>query len=129
MVPVVPGILAGLPQYTRGMKGLLLVEGEDIEPTRYAVERANLAHLEETHPLKDEIEVRLVRQALRRRLPVLGICRGSQLINVVCGGTLHVDVQQEKGSSLKHIDYDNYDAYRHPITVVPGTPLERWYRQ
>lgn len=129
MVPVVPGTLACLPQYVRGMRGLLLVEGEDIEPARYQVERANLAHLEATHPLKDEIEARLARQALKRRIPILGICRGSQLLNVVCGGTLHVDVQKEKDSALKHIDYDNYDGYRHPITILPRTPLERWYRQ
>lgn len=129
MVPVVPGILPSLPQYMRGMKGLLLVEGEDIEPSRYEVERAHLVHLEETHPLKDEVEVRLARYALRRRLPILGICRGSQLLNVVCGGTLHVDVQQEKGSTLKHIDYENYDSYRHPITIDPGTPLAQWYRE
>ena len=122
MVPVVPGTLASVPQYARGMRGLLLVEGEDIEPARYKAERPELAHLEEIHPLKDEIEARLVRHALKRRIPILGICRGSQLVNVVCGGTLHVDV-------LKHIDYDNYDGYRHPVTILPGTPLERWYRQ
>jgi gamma-glutamyl-gamma-aminobutyrate hydrolase PuuD len=129
MVPVVPGTLPALPQYARGMRGLLLVEGEDIEPTRYQSERDQLAHLEETHPLKDEIETRLTRHALKRRLPILGICRGSQLVNVVCGGTLHVDVQKEKDSPLKHIDYDNYDGYRHPVTIAPGTPLARWYRQ
>jgi len=129
MVPVVAGTLANLPQYTRGMKGLLLVEGEDIEPGRYETERANLAQLEDTHPLKDEIETRLARLALRRRVPILGICRGSQLVNVVCGGTLHVDVQREKATTLKHIDYDHYDEYRHPVTIVPGTPLERWYRE
>jgi gamma-glutamyl-gamma-aminobutyrate hydrolase PuuD len=122
MVPVVPGTLASVPQYARGMRGLLLVEGEDIEPARYKAERPELAHLEEIHPLKDEIEARLVRHALKRRIPILGICRGSQLVNVVCGGTLREDV-------LKHIDYDNYDGYRHPVTILPGTPLERWYRQ
>lgn len=129
MVPVVPGTLASVPQYARGMRGLLLVEGEDIEPARYKAERAQLAHLEATHPLKDEIEARLVRHALKRRIPILGICRGSQLVNVVCGGTLHVDVQEERKSLLKHIDYDNYDGYRHPVTILPRTPLEQWYRQ
>jgi putative glutamine amidotransferase len=129
MVPVVPGVLPSVPQYARGMRGLLLVEGDDIEPARYGAERPELAHLDETHPLKDEIEARLVRQALRRRLPILGICRGSQLVNVVCGGTLYGDVQQEKQSLLKHIDYDDYDGYRHPVTILPGTPLAKCYRQ
>jgi gamma-glutamyl-gamma-aminobutyrate hydrolase PuuD len=71
----------------------------------------------------------LIRQAFRRRLPILGICRGSQLLNVVCGGTLYGDVQKEKNSRIKHIDYRHYDTYRHRIRVVPGTPLAEWYAE
>ena len=48
---------------------------------------------------------------------------------MVCGGTLYGDVQKEKKSDLKHINYDNYDNYRHAISIVPRTPLERWYRR
>jgi gamma-glutamyl-gamma-aminobutyrate hydrolase PuuD len=129
MVPVVDGTLACLPQYAEGMRGLLIVEGGDVDPARYNAPRANRRHLEELHPLKDEIETRLIRGALRRRVPILGICRGSQLVNVACGGTLYVDVQRETQSPLKHVDHDHYDSYRHPVTIVPGTPLERWYRQ
>ncbi len=127
LVPVTDGVAACLPNYQEEMRGLLLVEGEDIEPTRYRARPANRKWLEQIHPLKDEIEIRLLRKALRRKLPVLGICRGSQLLNAVCGGTLYGDVQKEKRSNLKHIDFTNYDGYRHPISVVPGTPLEGWY--
>jgi gamma-glutamyl-gamma-aminobutyrate hydrolase PuuD len=129
MVPVVEGTLPCLPQYREQMRGLLLVEGEDVEPGRYKAQKENIEHLEKTHPLKDEIEIRLIRFAFRHRLPVLGICRGSQLMNVVCGGTLFGDVQKEKESRLKHIDYHHYDAYRHPITLVPGSPLSKWYAE
>jgi gamma-glutamyl-gamma-aminobutyrate hydrolase PuuD len=129
MVPVVDGTLACLPQYRERMRGLLLVEGEDIEPARYKSQKENVEYLEKTHPLKDEIEIRLIRYAFRRRLPILGICRGSQLLNVVCGGTLYGDVQKEKNSRLKHIDYHHYDTYRHSITLVPGTPLSDWYAE
>ena len=111
------------------MDVLLLVEGEDVEPKRYATRKTNYQYREKTHPLKDEIEIRLVRRAMRRKLPILGICRGSQLVNVVCGGTLYGDVQKEKRSHRPHIDYHNYDTYRHPVAVVPGTPLARWYRR
>jgi gamma-glutamyl-gamma-aminobutyrate hydrolase PuuD len=127
MVPVVEGTPSLLPQYMQGMKGLLLVEGEDVEPKRYKPPAASLQYLEKTHPLKDEIEIRLIRHAMRNRLPILGICRGSQLINVVCGGTLYVDVQKEKKSHVPHIDYHNYDTYRHPVFLVPRTPLAAWY--
>jgi gamma-glutamyl-gamma-aminobutyrate hydrolase PuuD len=67
---------------------------------------------------------------LRQRLPVLGICRGSQLINVACGGTLYGDVRKEKKSRLKHINYgEEYDTYRHPVDILAKTPLAHWYRQ
>jgi len=129
MVPVVEGAPACLPECMANMKGLLLVEGEDIEPTHYKARPENFKHLEKTHPLKDEIEIRLIRHALRKKVPILGICRGSQLLNVVCGGTLYGDVQKEKKSQLKHIDFAHYDTYRHPISIIPGSPLHNWYRQ
>jgi gamma-glutamyl-gamma-aminobutyrate hydrolase PuuD len=131
MVPVVEGGHACLPNYLPGMRGLLLVEGEDIEPKNFQANPENYAHLEKTHPLKDEIEIELIRYALRLKLPILGICRGSQLLNVVCGGTLYGDVQKEKKSRLSHINHEpgQYDTHRHPVTLVEGTPLQRWYGQ
>jgi gamma-glutamyl-gamma-aminobutyrate hydrolase PuuD len=129
IVPVVGGTAKLLTQYMEHMAGLLLVEGDDVEPKRFAARKANFKYVEKTLPVKDEIEIHLLHHALRRELPILGICRGSQLLNVVCGGTLYGDVQKEKGSQRKHIDLDNYDTYRHPVTVVPGTPLARWYRR
>lgn len=127
MVPVVEGAPSCLSDYMANMNGLLLVEGEDIEPKHYKASPENYKHLEKTHPLKDEIEIRLIRHALRKTLPILGICRGSQLLNVVCGGTLYGDVQKEKKSRLKHINFAHYDSYRHLISIVPGSPLEKWY--
>lgn len=127
MVPVARGTLACLSEYSRQMQGLLLVEGEDIEPKRFRARRANYTYLEKTDPLKDQIEIRLLRQALRRRLPVLGICRGSQLLNVVCGGTLYGDVEKEKKAGLKHINYEHYDTHRHPVRILEGSPLHKWY--
>jgi gamma-glutamyl-gamma-aminobutyrate hydrolase PuuD len=129
IVPVVDGTLACLAQYMERMDGLLLVEGDDVDPKRFAARKANFEYVEKTLPLKDEIETRLLHDAIRRELPILGICRGSQLLNVVCGGTLYGDVQKEKGSHRAHIDYQNYDTYRHPVSVVAGTPLARWYRR
>ena len=129
MVPVVRGTLGFLPHYMERMAGLLVVEGPDIEPARFRARKANFQYLEETHALKDAIEIRLIRRALRRKIPYLGLCRGSELLNVVCGGTLYGDVQKEKQSGLKHIDYDHYDTYRHRVRIVPGTPLQQWYRR
>jgi gamma-glutamyl-gamma-aminobutyrate hydrolase PuuD len=127
MVPVVDGAAACLPGYLPGMRGLVLVEGEDIEPKHFEATPENLKYLQKTHALKDKIEMELIRHALRRNLPILGICRGSQLLNVVCGGTLYGDVQKEKKSRLKHIDFNHYDSYRHAIDILPGSPLQKWY--
>ena len=129
MVPVVEGAPALLPDYMANMKGLLLVECEDIETGHYEARPENFKPLEKTHPLKDEMEIKLIRHALRKGLPILGICRGSQLLNVVCGGTLYGDVQKEKKSRLKHINFAHYDTYRHSISIVPGSPLQKWYRR
>lgn len=87
------------------MRGLLLVEGEDIEPRHFKTARGNDAHLEKTHPLKDEIEIELILCALRKKIPIPGICRDSQLLNVIGGGTLFGDVHKEKKSRLKHINF------------------------
>ena len=127
MVPVVEGTLACLPNYMANMSGLLIVEGEDVEPIHYEATAANHRYVEQIHPLKDEIEIRLIRTALRKKLPIFGICRGSQLLNVVCGGSLFGDVQKEKKSPLMHIDNDHYDIYRHGVEIIPGTPLHKWY--
>ncbi len=127
MIPVVEGTLSCLPQYMANMSGLLIVEGEDVEPKHYQATDANHRNVEQTHPLKDEIEIRLIRAALRKKIPIFGICRGSQLLNVVCGGTLYGDVCKEKKSRLKHIDHDHYDTYRHSIAIDSDTPLHKWY--
>jgi gamma-glutamyl-gamma-aminobutyrate hydrolase PuuD len=127
MVPVVEGVRACLSDYEANMSGLLLVEGEDIEPRHFKARRENYKYLEKTHPLKDKIEIQLIRYALKREVPILGICRGSQLLNVVCGGTLYGDVQKEMKSRLKHINFARYDSYRHPISIIPKSPLQKWY--
>lgn len=55
------------------------------------------------------------------------LCR-SQMLNVVCGGTLFGDVRKEKDSELIHINPgEHYDDYRHPVSIVPETPLAKWY--
>ncbi|MGH9891444.1 MAG: gamma-glutamyl-gamma-aminobutyrate hydrolase family protein [bacterium] len=129
MVPVAKGTEKCLEQYINPMHGLLLVEGEDIGPRNFRARKENYQYLENTHPLKDKLELRLLRYALRHRIPILGICRGSQMLNVACGGTLYGDVQREKRSHRQHINYHNYDTYRHPVTLEPDTPLHQWYRR
>ncbi|WP_029106346.1 gamma-glutamyl-gamma-aminobutyrate hydrolase family protein [Mycobacterium sp. URHD0025] len=67
--------------------GLLLIGGVDVEPSSYGA--ADNGRTEATEPLRDEFELVVTRAAMRRDIPVLGVCRGMQVLNVAAGGTLH----------------------------------------
>jgi putative glutamine amidotransferase len=72
------------------LDGLILAGGADIDPDAYEAKRD--PHTRNTVPERDQVEIALVRRAIERDMPVLGICRGMQLINVAMGGTLHQHV-------------------------------------
>lgn len=129
MVPAVRGTLNVLDTYLLWMDGLLLVEGEDLHPDSYRAPRSVRKWVQEVDEIKDRVEFTLIRYALKESVPYLGICRGSHILNVVCGGTLYSDVCKERGSNLLHINYDDYDGYRHGVRLLKGTPLHRWYRR
>src|ERR1044072_8088009 len=73
--------------------GILLGGGRHIEPSRYGHDRTE--HVEKTDPRRDEFELELTERALDRGLPILGMCRGIQILNVALGGTLVQDVAAE----------------------------------
>jgi gamma-glutamyl-gamma-aminobutyrate hydrolase PuuD len=126
LIPRVPGTELVLDEYGP-MHGLLLVEGEDISPSRYGGDPIPPERMQDPDPSKDEIEFALIRKALDSGAAYLGICRGLQILNVARGGDLMADVQAGLGSGFPHIDQDNYDAHRHPLEILPGTPLARWF--
>lgn len=126
LIPRVRGTLDVLDAYEPA-DGLLVAEGEDIHPARHGREGMLTHLLQEPDLDKDAVEFELVRRAFERGTPFLGVCRGNQVANVLGGGDLYVDVMTEKASPLRHIDFDRYDAYRHPLTVAPGTPMAEWF--
>ncbi|MGA8113416.1 MAG: gamma-glutamyl-gamma-aminobutyrate hydrolase family protein [Actinocatenispora sp.] len=89
--------------------GLLLTGGADITPERYNAPEHSLAKPE---PTRDRFELSLLREALRRNIPILGICRGLQLLNVAFGGTLHQHLP-ERSTELVHSS-EYRDGDRHP---------------
>lgn len=77
----------------------------------------------ESIAVRDELEIRLLRAALAAKKPVLCICRGLQLFNVVMGGTLWQDLPSQRPSEIKHSQGKPYGAATHSVELVPGSPL------
>jgi putative glutamine amidotransferase len=116
VLPPLPDVVgAALPR----LDGLILSGGPDVEPVRYG-ERAG-EHTQPPNADRDESELRLLADAVRSGLPVLGICRGMQLLNVLRGGTLYQHLPDVVGSSVHAPERGVYA--RHPVTVEPGTKL------
>jgi len=115
-----PAALAGLVAL---VDGLLLPGGGDVHPQAYG---------EEPHPLlgtvdveEDALELSLVREALTWHLPLLGVNRGMQVLNVACGGSLFQDLRSQLGQGVwSHVTTRQARTYlAHPVSVVPKTRL------
>ena len=102
--------------------GLVLTGGDDVDPARYHA--APHPRLEETDPARDAVEVALIAAARERRLPMLAICRGIQILNVALGGTLYQDLPSERPGPIDHAD----ETGRHSLRVEPDSLLHRTIR-
>jgi putative glutamine amidotransferase len=106
------------------LDGLLLPGGEDMDPSTYKAERH--PQLGATDKERDRTELLLTEWALAEGMPVLGVCRGAQVINVACGGTLYQDLHSERPDLAKH-DYfpPNFERFRisHGIKIEADSHL------
>jgi putative glutamine amidotransferase len=103
--------------------GLLLAGGADIDPAAYGEAR----HVETvaTVPERDAFELALVRAAIERDMPVLGICRGMQLINVALGGTLLQHLPERFGHSEHRRVIGSFDGADHQARLLEGSLAAR----
>jgi putative glutamine amidotransferase len=99
--------------------GLVLSGGEDVDPARYGARPH--PKLGETDGSRDALELGLIAAARARRLPILAICRGIQILNVALGGTLYQDLPSERRGAIDHADTRS----RHAVRVEPGSLLHR----
>ena len=103
---------------------LLFAGGEDVDPSFYGAERH--PRLGQPNPLQDEVEIELARRARADGKPILGICRGIQLINVALGGTLYQDLPSEVPSEINHslsTEQRDMSFLAHPISLEPDSWL------
>ncbi len=102
--------------------GLVLTGGEDVDPQRYGEDP--IPQLGEVTPARDEAEAAALALALARDLPVLGICRGCQVLNVAYGGTLYQDLAVQRPGTGLHEQGDGvWDEHAHVARVEPGSRL------
>jgi len=118
------------PETLRGiydeLDGVFLPGGADIDPANYGEERH--ARCDKGDPARDQVELTLVRWAMADRKPVLGVCRGLQIVNLAAGGTLYQDLADQMPGSIKH-DYFPFggrysrDHLSHEVSVATNTKL------
>ncbi len=129
MVPLLEEESASLASLYERLDGVLLAGGVDIDPASYGRERHELCG--RTDPARDRVEIQLTRWAMAQGKPVLGVCRGVQVINVAAGGSLHQDSAACCNGSIKH-DYFPTQGYArerlsHEVILEPGSRLEQLF--
>ena len=103
--------------YARELDALVLQGGADVSPSSYGEEPLSPEWAGDR--LRDLYEIELVQEFIAAGKPVLGICRGAQLINVAFGGTLHQDIPSHRT--------DDYEKHLHRVRFEPGSRLARLY--
>ncbi len=105
------------------LDGLLLPGGPDVDPRHYREEA--IAGLNKIDGEADRQELQLARAALAARKPLLGVCRGQQLLNVALGGTLYQDLRTQQATEVDHTGSRPVarDHLVHPVRLEPGSRL------
>ena len=101
--------------------GFCFTGGVDIHPYYYAEQVKEACGT--ITDIRDTFELSLFRAALKTQKPIMGICRGAQLINVALGGTLYQDIPTEYETEIAHRQVEEKMEYSHSVTVLENTPL------
>lgn len=114
-----------LRDYARELDGLVLQGGSDVSPATYGEEP--LAPEWAGDRMRDDYEIELFNEFVEAGKPVLGVCRGLQLVNVALGGTLYQDLPTQVGAATTHRDRELYDGNCHEVRIEAGSGLSRLY--
>lgn len=114
-----------IARYAAMIDGLLLPGGDDLEPTRYG--EAQRWQCGNVCPDRDAFELALCREVLRLGKPILGICRGIQLLNVALSGTLYQDLPSQQPDSLAHQQKQKPCYASHSVRLAKGSRMAAIY--
>ena len=114
-----------LYHYADALDGLVLQGGADIAPPSYGEQPRDPAWAGDR--VRDRYEIELFEAFVGKGKPVLGICRGCQLINVAFGGTLYQDIATQVPDAIVHRDISQYEHKYHTLKFVPDTGLAKLY--
>jgi putative glutamine amidotransferase len=104
--------------------GVVFAGGVDVDPSRYGARKAHPSV--EVDEARDSTEFAVFEKARAGEVPILGICRGMQLVNVALGGTLHQDIPSEHPSTVVHnVPARHPERRDHTVKIEPGTRLAR----
>lgn len=112
---------AQLEHYAEWLDALVLMGGSDVWPGSYGESALN--PLWEGDRIRDEYDKRLIAAFVTAGKPVLGICRGLQIINVAFGGTLYQDIATQRPEAIAHSDSDKYDENLHEVKIEANSKL------
>ena len=111
--------------YVDALDGLVMQGGADISPISYGQQPLRPEWGGDI--VRDRYEMELLEGFLAQGKPVLGICRGCQLINVAFGGTLYQDIATQRADARNHVDAELYDEHNHMVVFEPGSRLAELY--
>jgi putative glutamine amidotransferase len=107
--------------------GVLLPGGGDVLPSIYGQPAHSTFSAAE--PGRDDYELELARRAVEADLPLLAICRGIQVLNVACGGSLVQDIPEQLGTTVNHVLREPPHAIAHDVWIAEGSLLENLMRE
>lgn len=123
IIPAITDITI-LRNMVKNLDGLVLTGGEDVDPSYYG-EKA-IPNMNEVDSIRDIYDLVLLKLATDRNIPILGICRGEQIINVAYGGTLYQDIPtQVQDKSIKHKQSEPREKGTHMISIASGSQLHK----
>jgi putative glutamine amidotransferase len=129
-IPVILPMLSDksvIDHYIQSIDALVLSGGHDVEPMYYGEQP--LQKIGRTLPERDDYDIMLIERAMEKEIPILGICRGMQIMNVAFGGSLYQDLDYIPECNLRHDQYSDPSLATHEVAVTSGSKLHGILRQ